>query len=138
MRGRYPSGPEYVDKLDGPAEDKARLKAILDTMYGQVRWLEACDQLGISESRMHQLREDALQGALDGIRPRPAGRPSRLTTADSERIRELEQRVQELELAVQEAQVREEVALILSQRAEAGPAKKGQRPSVNLRKQKPR
>jgi hypothetical protein len=138
MRGRYPAGPEYVDKLDGAAEDKQRLKAILATMNGEVRWVEACDQLGISESRMHQLRADALQGALDGIRPRPAGRPSQLTTVDGERIRELEQRVRELELAVQEAQVREEVALILSQRGEAEPAKKGQRPSVNLRKRKPR
>ena len=100
MRGRYPSGLEYVEKLDGATEDKERLKAILATMTGEVRWLEACDQLGISESRMHQLRAYALQGALDGIRPRPAGRPSRLTTADGERIRELEQRVQELELAV--------------------------------------
>ena len=80
------------------------------------------------------------QRALDAIRPRPAGPPSQQALADAEQIRALQQRVQELELAVQEAQVREEVALILSQRGEGEvePAKKGQRPSVNLRKQKPR
>ena len=32
MRGRWPSGPEYVDKLSGSVETKQRLKAILDTM----------------------------------------------------------------------------------------------------------
>jgi hypothetical protein len=138
MRGRRPSGPEYLDKLDGVAEDKERVKAIIGTMYGQLRWLEACDQLDVSESRLHQLREDALQGALDGVRRGVAGRPSRKSQSDAERIRELEQRVQELELAVQEAQVREEVALILSQRGEVEAGKKGRRPSVKLRKQKPR
>jgi hypothetical protein len=143
MRGRYPSGLEYVDKFDGAAEQKERLKAILATMNGALRWLEACDQLAVSESRLHQLRADAIQAALDGIRPGKAGRPSRKAVAAAARIRELEQRVRELELAVQEAHVREEVALILSQRGEGEvgdvePGKKGQRPSVKLRKQKPR
>ena len=32
-----------MDKLDGAAEGKERLKTILATMTGEVRWLEACD-----------------------------------------------------------------------------------------------
>lgn len=113
MRGRLPAGPEYVDKLHGSEETKERLKAILNTMYGQARLLEACAQLDIGETRFHQLRETALQAALAALEPRPAGRPSQTALIEAEQIRTLEQRVQELELALHEAQVREEIALVL-------------------------
>ena len=113
MRGRWPSGPEYIDKLHGSVETKERLKAILDTMYGQARLLEVCAQQHIGETRFHQLREIAMQAALMAIEPRPAGRPSRTSTAQSEQIRTLEQRVRELEQALHQAQVREEIALVL-------------------------
>jgi hypothetical protein len=51
MRGRYPSGPEYVDvqHLHGSAQAKERLRVILETMMGQWRVAEACDRLGICE-----------------------------------------------------------------------------------------
>ena len=113
MRGRWPQGSEYVDKLEGSVETKERLKAILDTMYGQMRLLEACGDLDISETRFHQLRELGLQGALTAMEPRPAGRPSRASQTEAEQIRVLQQRVQELEQALHEAQVREEIALVL-------------------------
>lgn len=138
MRGRYPAGVEYLDKLDAAAEDKARLKAIFDTLYGQVRLLEACEQLGIRETRFHQLRERALRGALDAIRPRLAGRPRVRETPADERIRELEQALAEKELELQAALVRAEVALIVPGRVESPVEKKGRRPSVRLSKQKPR
>jgi hypothetical protein len=135
MRGRYPAGVEYLDKLDGAAADKQRLKAILETMFGEARLLEACDRLGIRETRFHQLRDRALQGALDAIAARPTGRPSGPAMVDAECVRELEQALAEKELELQAAQIREEVALILPQRVEE---KKGRRSSVKLRKRKPR
>jgi hypothetical protein len=138
MRGRYPAGVEYVDKLDGADEDKERLTAILKTLAGEMRLLEACKQLGLRPTRFHQLRERALQGALDAITPRPMGRPSRQSLASAERVRELEQALAEKELVLQQAQVREEVALILPQRTETETTKKGQRSSVKLRRRKPR
>src|SRR5262245_20880246 len=113
MRGRLPAGREYIDKLDAALEEKERLKAILDTMYGDKRLLEACVELGIHETRFHQLRETALQAALVAIARRPAGRPSRSAAIDAAYVRSLEQRVEDLELALQEAQVREEIALVL-------------------------
>ena len=113
MRGRWPSGPEYIDKLVGDEDTKDRFKAILDTLYGQARLLEVCDQLGIGETRFHQLRELALQGALNALTPRPVGRPSRASASQDEEIHALKQRVAELERALLEAQVREEIALVL-------------------------
>jgi hypothetical protein len=138
MRGRYPAGVEYVDKLEGAEADKERLKAVLKTLSGEMRLLEACDRLGIRETRFHQLRDRALQGALDALTPRPLGRPRRHSVADAERIHELEQALAEKELEMQQALVREEVALILAPRTEPETVKKGRRSSVKLRRQKPR
>ena len=113
MRGRWPSGPEYIDKLVGSDDIKERLKVILKTLSGETRLLEACAQLGLGETRFHTLREIALQGALSALEPRPAGRPSRASTTEAEQIRALEQRVRELQQALHESQVREEIALVL-------------------------
>lgn len=139
MRGRYPDGPEeLLEPLEGTPEDKQRVQAILETVFGSARVVQTCEQLGIGETRFRQLRERILQGALDGVRPRLGGRRRWHAVADVERIRELEQLLAERELELQQALVRTEVALILPQRTEAEPAKKGRPPTVKLRKQKPR
>ena len=122
MRGRRPAGPESIDQLVGSDETKARLQAILDTLYGQARLCEACAQLGVAETRCYQLRQGVVQAALTALAPRPAGRPSRAATAEAERIRVLEERVREREQAVHEAHVREEIALVF------GPARPTPRP----------
>jgi hypothetical protein len=113
MRGRYPQGPEYIDKLEGSNETKERLKAILETVYGEARMLEVCARLDIGETRFHQLRETALQAALQAIEPKPGGRPSRSTSAEAEQIRALQAEVDQLRHALHVAQLREEIALVL-------------------------
>jgi len=125
-----------LEALDGTTEDKQRVQEILETVFGPARVVQTCEQLNIGETRFRQLRELALQGALDGIRARPSGRPSR--HADAERIRELEQQLAETKLELQQALVRTEVALILPHRTEDEPTKKGKCSSVKLRKRKPR
>jgi hypothetical protein len=113
MRGRYPAGPEYIDKLTGSPESKERLKAILDTLSGEARLQEACDALGLGYTRFHQLRQTALQAALDALEPRPPGRPSRATACEAEPVRLLQQRVAELENELHVAELREEIAVVL-------------------------
>ena len=125
-----------LEALDGTTEDKQRVQAILKTVFGPARVVQTCEQLDIGETRFRQLRELALQGALDGIRARPSGRPS--GHADAERIRELEQQLAETKLELQQALVRTEVALILPQRTESATTKKGRPSNVKLRKRKPR
>jgi hypothetical protein len=56
MRGRHPSGPEYVEHLQGSAQAKERLRLILETMTGKRRVQEACQLLKISPQRFEQLR----------------------------------------------------------------------------------
>jgi hypothetical protein len=137
MRGRHPAGLDVcIEELDGETEDKARLETILKTVFGECRLFESCDALDVGETRFRQLRRQALQGALEAIKPKPPGRRSKANTPEARRLRELEQLLAEKELQLQQALVREEVALILPRAAEAG--KKTPRPSVKLRKQKPR
>ena len=136
MRGRYPAGlEECIDELEGTLEDKQRLQSILATVCGAARLFESCAALDVGETRFRQLRQQALQGALDGIKAKPPGRRSKAATLETQSLGELERLLAEKELELRQALVREEVALILP-RVKAG--KKTLRPSVRLRKRKPR
>jgi hypothetical protein len=138
MRGRYPDGPELLEELDGAADDKKRVLAIWETVLGLARVQEVCARLGIGETRFRQLRARTLKGSIDGVRSRPGGRPRQYAAAEAQRIRALEQELAETKLELQQALVRTEVALILPQRADGEPTKKGQRSTAKLRKRKPR
>jgi len=123
MRGRRPAGPEYVDKLEGSDQSKKRLRVILETVAGHCTVQEACAQLEVGEVRFNQLRQEALQGALATIEPKPAGRP-RTTTPEEERIQALEQSLVDKDSELREAQVREEIALALPRRPTSAPPEK--------------
>ena len=138
MRGRYPAGSEYVDKVAGSLLAKERGRVLFDMQAGQLRLQEACAVLGVRETRLHQLRHAAVQAWVQSLEPGIPGRPSLPATPEAERIRELERALAQKELELQEALVKTEVALIVPQRLQVEPTKKGQRPSVKLRKQKPR
>jgi hypothetical protein len=115
MRGRYPSGPEFVDKLNGSSSAKERLKVLLETLARDRRIGDACDRLGISEPRFDQIRIEGLQGALTALEPRPAGRPPRQTVTDEAEVQRLRERIAQLEGELQAALVRAEIAVTLPQ-----------------------
>ena len=101
-----------MDRLEGPDDLKKRLRVLLETLQGTKSVAEACEELQVSESRLHELRREALTGALVALMPKPAGRPSTAETA-SEREKEMEARIQELEVDLQAAFVRTELALAM-------------------------
>ena len=109
---RPPEGVGHVDRLDGPEDLKRRLRVLLDTLAGRVSVTQACAELGVSESRLHELRRQALVGALGALMPKPSGRP---VTSETTTVREkdLEARIQELEVDLQAALVRTELALAM-------------------------
>jgi hypothetical protein len=86
---------------------------------------EACQQLGISEPRFHQLRAEALQAALDRLEPRPAGRrPAVVEMPTPDQVEALHARVAALDTELEAARLREEIALVLPQVAQPEPAPK--------------
>ena len=113
MRGRRPVGPELVDRLPGSESARERVKVVLQTMTGELRVQEACEQLQISEQRFDELRIEAIQAAVASLEPKPMGRPVRETVVDAAEMERLQQRVAELEAQVAAAVVRAELATAL-------------------------
>jgi transposase len=115
MRGRRPSGPEYVERLEGSPKAKKRAQAILETMAGELSVQEACRRLGIGEAFFNRLRVRFLKGGVPALEDRPAGRRRRQVSPDEERIHQLEAELQKMQLQLQAAQLREEIALTMPQ-----------------------
>jgi transposase len=114
MRGRKPSGPEYVDRLAGSAKAKERAQTVLKTLTGGgLSVQDACDRLGIGEAFFHRLRLRFLNGGVPALEDRPAGRRPRRPSAEDERIRQLEAELQKTRLELQAVQLREEIALTM-------------------------
>jgi hypothetical protein len=113
MRGRRPAGPDYVDGLEGSPVARHRLKVILQTLKGERRLNDACAELQISPQRFHQLREEALTGALASIEPGSPGRRPQTLSPEAERIRALEAALAAKEVELKAAQARAEIATVL-------------------------
>lgn len=115
MRGRKPSGPKFVDKLDGSLEAKKRLTVVLETLTGTCPVQQACAKLGIKEARFDQIRIELLQAALIAAERRPAGRPARELSPAEEENQQLRDRNAQLEAQLQAALIRAELAVTLPQ-----------------------
>jgi hypothetical protein len=113
--GRPPLGPRLVDGLEGPDDEKERLKAILETIAGETPIAEASARLGISEPRFHQLRQRVLEAALEALAPGIPGRPRKEEdpTDTAARVAELQRQVSDLQISLRAAEVRTEIALAM-------------------------
>lgn len=112
-RGRHPLGPSLVEGIEGPDEAKRRLRVILETVSGTRPIAEACAELGICEAAFHNLRKQALAAAVQGLSPRPAGRPRKYGELEQQRIQELEEQVSRLQRDLQAARIKEEIAIAM-------------------------
>lgn len=136
MAGRPPSRLAHVDRLDGPEGRKHRLRVILQTLTDEGSVAAACRELGVSESRFHDLRRQALQGALDGLAPRPSGRPRKAVATEPDRVQALEHQVQELEVDLEAQRIRAELALVMPHLMKKNAGVRQIRPRRNTRKRK--
>ena len=118
--GRKPKGPALVDGLECSDTARERLRQILRATSGEATVAEVCAELGIGESRFHQLRDEVLQAAAECLEPRPAGRPAKPVGPSERRISELERCNRELTRQLEVERLRSELALMKS--AAAGPA----------------
>jgi len=126
-RGRPPLGPGLVEGLGGSEHARERLRIILETITGGRTVAQACEALGISEAAFHKLRLKALEAALAGLEPKPAGRPAKEVTPEQARVEELERELKMMELQLFASQVREEIALAMPHlyKDRKAPEKKG-------------
>jgi hypothetical protein len=110
-RGRPLVGVDLVDRLDGPRLQRRQLRILLGTITGTVTIAQACAELGIGRSRLHQLRWRVLEGSLAALDPQPRGRPPRPGPSLLEQQQRA--RIEELELALQTMALRSEIALAM-------------------------
>jgi len=130
--GRPPAGLDHVDRLRGPEDLKERLRTLLATITGEMSVEEACAKLAVGPSRLHEMRREALEGALEGIAPHRAGRPPSMKIK-TERESELEQKVRDLERDLQGALVRTEIALAMPHLFKADAKKNSKRQKAKSR-----
>lgn len=61
--------------LEGSETARKRLKQSVDSLAGWTTVAEVYAKLTIGKPRFHRLRSEALQAALDRLKPRAAGQP---------------------------------------------------------------
>lgn len=132
-RGRRPAEAEGVEGLLGSPLAKERLGLILECLAGRLPVAAASERLGVGERRFQLLRRRCLQFALEGLEPRPAGRP-RSPQGAGGRVAALEAEVRRLRVDLQAARVREEIALAVPQALHRARKK---RPGRRCRRKKP-
>lgn len=126
---RTVSADRLVDGLDGSNDAKKRLKAILATLTGVQGIGQAAEAIGIGEQRLHQIRQEALQGALEELEPGSSGRPAKAASAEEGEIAALQAEIVRLRIEVAAARVREEIAVAMPHllvRGKRGSAKKAE------------
>lgn len=105
-------GVDHIDKLDGPSDTKRRLKVVLQTLSGALGMTQAAESLGVRLSRMHELRDEALQGALEALAPKPAGRPPSRASPTLREL-ELERKLDEARYELGLERIRSEILLVM-------------------------
>jgi cytosine/adenosine deaminase-related metal-dependent hydrolase len=74
---------------------------------------QACQVLGICESRFHALRNEWLQEAVGLLEPRPLGRPPQVVSPEQEEVARLQAENRDLKQQRHVAEVREELARVM-------------------------
>lgn len=134
--GRPPQKTALVESLTGPEELKARLRVILATLAGELTIAQACEQLQVGESRFHELRKQALEGALKAIEPGQAGRPGQHLTPEQVKLQEMQKQLDQLELELRASKAETEVARTMPHLLKAKPGE--QAPYSPLKKRRGR
>jgi hypothetical protein len=110
--GRKPTGPQITERLEGSPTAKQRLAVILETIAGRLTVPQACQRLGIGESRFHELRKQTLQATLETLEPRPLGRPAKPTSPKHTEVDELQIELHRLHAELELAHVQLRLARI--------------------------
>jgi hypothetical protein len=140
--GRPPRGWNHIDDLEGPENQKQRLRIILETVSGERTVREACETLQVSEARFHALRQQVLESALAGLTPGRPGRPRREEPLPPPGyLAELEEEVRDLKLDLEASRIQTELALVMPEVLKRGqPRQRGKKNTseANSRRRKGR
>ena len=100
------------------------MAVIFSTMPATRTVAEACSELGIGATHFGNLRTQALQGAVEGLLPRPIGRPRHATLLTATEVDDLQR---------ENAALRRENALLRTQVEVAAALQESRRPKRPVR-----
>ena len=124
---RPPKRSAHVDKLDATPYARERLRAVLDTLAGELSIEEACQRLGIGETRFYKLRDYLLQQAAEAAEQRaPGPKAAEHDPQDVAHISELEQQIADLKIELEAARLRTELALTMPHVLRSRPPRSGE------------
>ena len=101
---------ELLSRLDGSEGAKEKMRVLLDAYASGKSIEEACEALGVQRSRLFELKDQAFQGMLSALEPKPQGRPSEAPSEECAQIALLEERVRRLTMEKEAAEIRAEIA----------------------------
>jgi hypothetical protein len=112
--GRKPQGASLVKSLGGSDHAKRRMMLFLQTLADECSVVQACHELGLSQSRFFAHRGCWLQQALELLEPQSPGRPPKPEPSiPPAEVAALQQRVRELEARATAAEVQAELSAVL-------------------------
>ncbi len=110
MRGRHAVGPEIAEQVADSPFEAFRLRLILESVTGEKRVQDICQEMGVCSQMFERLRDRAMRAAARSLRPKKAGRPRKARSAAAAENTQLHERIAELEAQVQALRVRAELA----------------------------
>lgn len=115
---------------DSSPQARTRTRLILQTLSGERDVASVAQELGLSDERFRQLRDQAIAGMASALEPRRPGRQAPpQPSPEDKRIAELEAFTKELQLELACANVREELSLLMPHLLEPKPNIKKKRRS---------
>lgn len=105
------SGAGLVDRLDGSEQAKAWLRAIVQTLAGELTVGDAARSLHCNEAYFYRVRGRGLQTMLADLEPKRPGKRPTEPDPQAERIEQLEEELRRAKGALEAASARVTLAL---------------------------
>lgn len=100
-------GGKRIGSCSGSVDAKLRAETVVSYLARELSAEEACERLGIGESRFHAIVNESLQGMVEANELKSAGRPS-TQTPDAIEVERLQKQVEKLERDIEIAKIVEE------------------------------
>ena len=109
-RGNRTTGTALVSKFDSSPKAKEKFAAIIETISGEKKVGEVCEELGIGEAMFYKMRDRFFAECLPLLEPRAAGRkPAEKPDAE---VTELKAEIEELNKRLIGTECQRDLALL--------------------------
>jgi len=110
---RTPNAQRLVEKQEGSALAKDRLRLFLETIGGKCPVERACAELKVKAAAFYRMRDRWLAESVQVLEPRTSGPRPRDRTVSRAEVAELAEKIVDLERQLKASAVKEELGLVM-------------------------